>query len=157
MVSSDRVTVYLDVETDDSLAELADFSRKVDEVGSKWQKIKQTVVSEARNILMSLNSLISLVKNILQAAGMSLGAIGDTLLTIIQQVVATASSIVVVYTALGLANPLFWISASIAAVGLGIAIGAEIRAAQGVEEAKKAASAANQILGNIQGMMSPWR
>jgi len=153
-VSSDRVTVYVDVETDESLAELADFSRKVDDVGSKWQRVKMVIRSESRQVMQSLLGLVNLAKDIIEAFGYSIGPVGEALLAIITSVIQGAIAMQFAYAAGG---PVGWAMMAISAAALGVAIGASIRAAQGVAEAKESAAKTQAILGSLTSILGPWR
>jgi len=151
---SERVTVYLDMEADEALAELADFSRKVDEVGSKWQRAKQIIRSESRQVMQSLLGLVHLAKNIIEALGYSIGPVGEALLAIITSVIQSAIAMQFAYAAGG---PIGWAMMAVAAAALGVAIGAQIRAAQGVAEAKESAAKTQAVLNSLTSILGPWR
>ena len=153
-MSSERITVYMDVETDESMAELADFSRKVDEIGSKWQRTKMVIVRESRNILQSIAGLVNLAKHVLSALGMSIGPAGDALLAIISSVISSAIAMQYAYAAGG---PVGWAMMAVSAAALGIAVATQIATAQGIETAKAQASQAQAILGDLTSILGPWR
>jgi len=151
---SDRVDIIVGVETDEALAELADFSHKVDEVGSKWQRAKQIIRTESRQVMQSLLGLVNLAKNIIEAFGYTIGPVGEALLAIITSVIQSAIAMQFAYAAGG---PIGWAMMAVAAAALGVAIGAQIRAAQGVAEAKESAARTQAILGNLTSILGPWR
>jgi hypothetical protein len=151
---SDRVTIIVDVETDESLAELAAFSQKVDELGSKWQRVKTTIRAESRNLLYSLSAFISLAQNIMNQYGIALGAAGDALLNIIGSVISSAIAMQYAYAAGG---PIGWAMMAVSSLALWAAIDAQMSAAAGRKEAQDSMNQTRTIMNNIHSMLTAWR
>lgn len=153
---SDRVTVYLDIETENGLAELQDFSNKVDELGRKWQKVKMLIRTEGTKILHSITSIISLFKQVLKAANISIGHVGDAILMAVEALVSTLLVVYTSYSALSMTNPIFLISAGIAFSSLLIAMDSSIKTAAGVEDSKRMANEAMGMMSSLRGIFTPW-
>ena len=148
------ISLGIVVETDEALAELTAFSNMVDSLGTKWQRIKKTVKQEARKLLYSLQSFINLARNIFNSFGMSLDPMGEALLNIIGSVIASAIAMQYAYAAGG---PVGWAMMAISALALTVAIGQQVNAARGIDEAKQAAADSLAIISSLQSVLIPWR
>jgi len=148
------ISVNIIVETDTALAEIADFSQKVDEIGSRWQRVKLKIKSESRKLIYSLQGLVNLARNIFSSFGMSLDPMGEALLGVISAVIASAISMQFAYAAGG---PVGWAMMALSALALTVAIGQQVNAARGIDEAKQAASESLAVLTSLQSIFTPWR
>jgi len=135
-------------------SEMDDMEAKANEVGSLWQRVKLTVREESRSVMRSVMGVFNLAKNILSAFGVSMGPMGDAVVTMIGSVIAGAMSMQAAYVAGG---PAGWLMLGIAAISLGVAIGAQLRAMEGVATAKESAAKAQAIFNSLESIIAPWR
>lgn len=99
---SERFRLFIDLITDSARRELDDFSKQVDRVGAKWQRIKITVQREATGILRTIGSLVNLAQNVMDQFGVILGPfeewifglIGIMVTTLLNMSVAASSTVI---------------------------------------------------------------
>lgn len=150
MVSED-IEIWLRLNADDALSEMHDFSNKVDEIGSRWQRVKLTIQNESRKVLYSLQGVISLVRNVFELFGWSLGPVGEALLGIVSSVI---SSVIAMQYAYAAGGPFGWAMIALSAAALYASITAQVKAMQGMEDAKGEIGKVNAVIGSIQNIFS---
>jgi len=154
MVSDDRVTIAIEIQTEVAFAEITDFEKEVDKVASKWQRVKRAIQNESTKVLYSLQGMINLAKTILNKFGVSLGAMGDALVNMVGAIITSVIALQYAYAASG---PVGWVMMGVTIVALSFALDAQIKAAFGMEEAKRLSDDAVSILSSIQSTLTPWR
>lgn len=151
---SEHITVSLDIEVNEALEELQDFSNKVDELGTRWQRVKRTVQQESRHLMYSMAGLIRLVQAVFAQVGISFGPVGDAIMRIVNVIISSAIAMQYAYVAGG---PVGWAMIGIAAAALGLALRAELQASIGLADAKNDMKNVNTALSSLTSILGPWR
>ena len=150
-MSENDIEIWFHLNADEPLAEMQDFSNKVDEIGSRWQRVKMTIQTETRKVLYSLQGVVSLVRNVFELFGWSLGPVGEALLTVVGSVISSVIAIQYAYAAGG---PIGWAMITVSAIALEFSIMAQIKAAMGMEEAKRDIMKVNAVIGSLQNIFN---
>lgn len=80
MVSNDRVTVHLELDTAQAETELQRLERAADAVMTKAQRTIQFVKTNMSKIARTIDVMVDVFANALRAAGIEIGAVGQALI-----------------------------------------------------------------------------
>ena len=133
MVSSDRFTLLIDVNTSKAKSELVEFKEAIDRLGADWQQTKQTIEREAQGILRTISSMIDLAQNVIEQMGFILTPFQDYLVGLIDITITTLLQMAVAASSTVIGAPL---GVTIAAAAGVFSVVAHASAAQGLSEAR---------------------
>lgn len=153
-MSETNMMVLLGLETSQYERDLIDFRNKVDEVASRWQRVKLTVANESRNLMQSMYYFVNLARSIISNFGVSLGTMGDALLNMIASTIQGVLAMQYAYAAGG---PVGWAMMGVAGVALMFALHAEAYATLSIDTMKNELRGAQAAMNNISGILGAWR
>jgi uncharacterized membrane protein len=148
-----RFMIWIGLKKDELMAEAADVRQHIDALATDWQRIKLKIMSEGRNILMAIGGLIITAQGVMQAMGVSLGAVGDLVLQMVSTIVTSVTGMVLTYSSMG---PVGLPFIAIAIVALEFAIANQIRSYNDVQAGKEQIQGIQRALGGLQTTLRPW-
>jgi hypothetical protein len=151
---SEDVNVLINVDLSEAEIELIEFENEINKKASLWQRVKTQMMTESRLMMRSLIATVNTARAILSALNISLGPVGDAML---QMGMAIINSVIAMQYAYAAGGPIGWAMIGLSVAALAAALSAQVQAANGVEEARRAGQRAETIMSNISAILSPWR
>lgn len=151
---SEHVNIILKIDKSEAEVELQDFENEINKKASLWQRVKTRMMSESRLMMQSLIATVNTARAILTSLNISLGPLGDAMLQMGMAIINTVIAMQYAYAAGG---PVGWAMIGLSAAALAAALYAQVQAADGVEEARRAGQRAETIMSNVSSILSPWR
>lgn len=160
MVSSivDRVKVFLGIDTKEAEMDLERVKQKADVATRAAVQARHEAAQTAAAVASLGINVLSLTKSLSRAMGITISAVGEALLNMVQGMIVTAQAYFKLQAALqagsGGLNVLAWTGMVAAAASLAISVAAFTQVMIGNQKAQEQASRLDSVLGSLEGTIS---